>query len=358
MAGLDAYVSGDALHLVTAEVAPEQPTRVLHRRSSDGGATWSMPVEIAIGAPPHGQARHAELQVAAQGEQVLLAWSTAGSGFMGGGPIVTALSHDGGRSWSRGDNPADDGNDKGHNFIDLAADGAGRFHAVWLDGRSGKQGLIHAASDGGGRAWSANRILDPRTCECCWNTVVADNAGGVYVLYRRNQPRDLAVIASTDLGASWGEAVPLGGFNWAIDACPHNGGGLALTGMGAFTRLHAAVWTGAEGVQGVHHLVSTDRGRTWTPPHAIEVPFARHAAIAARGSTVVVACTGTYDNEVTVVTVSSDDDGHTWGEPHRLSTPGCSAGYPRAVTTAQGIRVFWTERKGDDGAWEWRCTGP
>lgn len=358
VAGLDACAAGDALHLVTAEVAPGRPARVLHRRSGDGGATWAEPVEIAIGVAPHGQARHAELQLAAQGDQLLAAWSTAGSGFMGGGPIATAISHDGGRSWSRGDNPADDGSDKGHNFIDLAGDGAGRFHAVWLDGRSGKQGLIHAASDGGGRSWSANRILDPRTCECCWNTVVADSSGGVFVLYRRHQPRDLAVIASGDLGASWGEAVPLGGFNWDIDACPHNGGGLALTGMGAFARLHAAVWTGAEGAQGVHHLVSTDRGRTWTPPRAMEVPQARHAAIAALGSTVVVACTGTYDGTPTVVAVTSDDDGHTWGEPKRLSTPGSNAGYPKAVTTAQGIRVFWTERKGADGAWEWRCAAP
>jgi hypothetical protein len=180
----------------------------------------------------------------------------------------------------------------------------------------------------------------------------------VYVLYRRNQPRDLALISSTDLGASWSEARPLGGFNWDIQACPHNGGGLAWTGSGAFSHLHAAVWTGAEGVQGVHHLASTDRGLTWTPPRAIEVPQARHAAIAARGATVVVACTGTYDNLATVVAVASDDDGHTWGEPHRLSTPGASAGYPRAVTSAQGIRIFWTERRGEDAPWEWRCAGP
>lgn len=356
VASLDVCVDGITTHLLLAITTPGKPARVEHRSSPDGGATWTSPVVVDVGAPPHAPARHNDLQIAARAEQVLATWSTSGSGFMGSGPLVTAISHDGGRTWSRGANPADDGSDKGHSFVDVSADGTGKLHAVWLDGRGGKQGLITSNSEDQGRSWRANRVLDARTCECCWNTVSSDG-DVVAVLYRAYAPRDMRLLLSRDRGATWNDGVAAGAFNWAIDGCPHVGGGLGWSGAVDKRVLHAVVWTGAEGITGVHHLMTADGGTTWSQPHPFPIPRARQASVTGDGERVVVACTADDGSGSAVWCQSSDDGGVSWGLPQRLSPADHQVAHPKAVTTTQGIRVFWTS-KVDDAAWAWQSGTP
>jgi hypothetical protein len=313
-------------------------------------------VPVDVGAPPHAPARHNDLQIAARAEQVLATWSTSGSGFMGSGPLVTAISHDGGRTWSRGANPADDGSDKGHSFVDVSADGTGKLHAVWLDGRGGKQGLITSSSEDQGRSWRTNRVLDARTCECCWNTVSSDG-DVVAVLYRAYAPRDMRLLLSRDRGTTWNDSVAAGAFNWAIDGCPHVGGGLGWSGAVDKRVLHAVVWTGAEGVTGVHHLMTSDGGRTWSAPHPFPIPRARQASVTGDGERVVVTCTADDGSGGAVWCQSSEDGGASWGLPQRLSPADQQVAHPKVVTTTQGIRVFWTSKAGD-GAWTWQSGIP
>ncbi len=356
VASLDVCVDGVTTHLLLAVATPGKPARVQHRRSLDGGGSWSEPVVIDVGAPPHTPSRTNDLQIAARAEQVLAAWTTSGSGFMGSGPLVTAISHDGGRSWSRGANPADDSNDKGHAFVDLAADGTGKLHAVWLDGRSGQQGLIATASEDQGRSWRTNRVLDPRTCECCWNTVSTDG-DVVAVLYRASEPRDMRLLFSPDRGTTWNDGVAAGAFNWAIEACPHVGGGLGWSGSLERRVLHAVVWTGADGVAGVHHLMTADAGRTWSAPHPFPVPRARQVSVAGDGEHVVVACSANDGSGLAVWCQSSTDGGVSWGLPQRLSPADEEIAHPKVITTTQGIRVFWSAQP-TDGAWTWRMAKP
>jgi hypothetical protein len=356
VASLDVCVDGATTHLLLAVTAPGKSARVEHRRSQDGGTTWSTPVIIDVGAPPHSPSRTNDLQIAARAEQVLAAWTTTGTGFMGSGPLVTAISHDGGRTWSRGANPADDGNDKGHSFVDLAADGTGKLHAVWLDGRSGKQSLITTSSEDQGRSWRANHVLDPRTCECCWNTVTADG-DVVAVLYRAHAPRDMRLLVSRDRGASWSDGIAAGAFHWAVEACPHVGGGLGWSGDDGRRVLHAVVWTGADGLAGVHHLMTADQGRTWSAPHPFPVPRARQAGVAGDRARVVVACTANDGSGPAVWCQASEDGGATWGLPERLSAADEEVAHPKVIATTGGIRVFWTAKPAG-GAWTWRSQAP
>src|SRR3712207_7239577 len=56
------------------------------------------------------------------------------------------------------------------------------------------------------------------------------------LLYRDKNPRDMALVASADAGATWGEPVRVGRFDWDFDGCPHVGGGLATAQTGAGIR--------------------------------------------------------------------------------------------------------------------------
>ena len=57
----------------------------------------------------------------------------------------------------------------------------------------------------------------------------------VYVMFRNwiNGNRDLYLIQSKDGGSIFGEAQKLGTGSWKLNACPMDGGGLAITSTGA-----------------------------------------------------------------------------------------------------------------------------
>ena len=152
-----------------------------------------------------------------------------GTGFMGRGPLSSAFSSDGGKTWRNVGNPADDGSDGDHAFIDLTADDRGNFHAVWLDKRSGTdKGLYSAFFESNSQKWNKNSTLDSKVCDCCWNVVKSSRTGRLHALYRDKVPRDMGLAISHDYGKSWRKAGPVRDFQWMFEACVHVGGGLAI----------------------------------------------------------------------------------------------------------------------------------
>jgi hypothetical protein len=349
--GLDLHAQGDVVDLLVA-VRAGKDTTLEHRRSRDGGRTWSAPATVPTGAAglanPH---RGADPQLAAAGDRIVVLWTAPGSSPWGSGPLATALSADGGRTWTAGPNPADDRSTGGHGYADLAADPAGAFHAVWLDGRDGGQGLRAAVSDDGGRSWRRNVTVDDRTCECCWNRAIAPAARSVRVIYRDKDPRDLFVAGTEDGGATWSRRGAAGDFRWQFEGCPHVGGGLAQTGDG---RLHALSWTAADGREGQWVLASSDGGRTWTPPARLGGPRAHRGDLAAADRRLAAVWDEASADGSTVLGAVSADGGTGWPAPRVLSEAGASASFPVAAATARGFLACWTQTRGEAAA-EWRC---
>lgn len=341
---LDVVVEGGTVHLLLGNYdSNSKSPALLHLRSADAGATWSKPVRVDAGAaPPHQPHRGQDAQIAASGTKLAAIWTTPGTGFMGRGPMATALSADGGATWQPGPNPADDASSGDHSFVDCAADAAGTFHLVWLDARGANKskGLRYTNTKDGGKTWSKNATLKPDTCECCWNTVAVGTDGSVHALFRDKNPRDMAVISSTDHGARWSDAAKVGRFNWDFQGCPHVGGGLIVRG----SSLHALVWTGATGHSGAYHLASPDQGQSWSAPQRLGDADARRGDLAsAGGQNLAAVWDRVADGESTVHAAHSADGGKTWSEPKQLSTKGVNAAYPRIVAVSGGYRVFWTE---------------
>lgn len=354
VASIDVYFDGQTIHLLEATRTKEGAVELHHRRSDDGGRSWPVAVRVGKGMPaPEGAHRGMDVQLAASGDRVVAAWQTRGTGAFGGGPMATAVSSDGGRSWRPGPNPADDGSTEGHGFIDIATDSEGVFHLVWLDSRSGAQGLRYARSSDGGLRWSANVSLDDETCECCWNSLAIAPGGLVAVLYRDKNPRDMGIVSSSDGGRSWTKPVRTGRFDWDIEACPHVGGGLVLERRGTSVTMHTAIWTGKGQEKGVYVLSSPDGGESWGAPKRLGDSRAWHPDLAAiRDRELAAVWDAHAEDGLAVFCSTSRDGGRSWTEPRRVSAAGMSASHPRVIATPDGFKALWTEKGvGKEAAW-------
>jgi hypothetical protein len=109
--------------------------------------------------------------------------------------------------------------------------------AAWLDLRTKATKLYGAVSKDGGLTWSANRLIydspDGHICECCHPSTAIAPDGTLYTMWRNwlSGARDMYLGVSRD----WGDAfhpTKLGQGTWPLNACPMDGGGLAIDPSG------------------------------------------------------------------------------------------------------------------------------
>jgi hypothetical protein len=157
------------------------------------------------------------------------------------GDLIAWRSDDGGRSWSKGVAVNDVPGAPTEGLHSLAADTKGNLFAAWLDKRGGHGTLLYGArSTDGGRTWSKNvRIYqspEGTICECCHPSVAVDSTGQVLVMWRNwlEGARDMYLARSRD-GVSFSKPEKLGTGTWQLNACPMDGGGIAISRDRVFT---------------------------------------------------------------------------------------------------------------------------
>lgn len=152
------------------------------------------------------------------------------------GDLVSWRSGDGGQSWVGPTVVNDKPGAAREGLHGLAGGAAGAIHVTWLDLRDERTKVYTAASRDGGQSWGANRFVyaspDGTVCECCQPTVAADDLGAVVIMWRNLLAgmRDMYFVRSSDGGLTFGTATKLGKGSWPLDACPMDGGGVAVSG--------------------------------------------------------------------------------------------------------------------------------
>lgn len=242
------------------------------RHASWRSGTWSAPRTVATGTDWFINWADFPAVVPLGGRAWAAHWLVQSGGSVYAYDVHTAVSRDGGETWSQAVTPHDDGTKTEHGFASLfaAADG---IRAVWLDGRMTDGGHDHHGHGAGamtlrstilgpdGRRAGGDEVLDARVCDCCQTDVASTDEGPV-VVYRDRSDREVRDISIVRLDSSgWSQPVAVHRDGWNIDACPVNGPAVAAHGRDV-----AVAWFTAPDVPRVRLAFSRDGGRSFGPP--------------------------------------------------------------------------------------------
>jgi hypothetical protein len=333
----DIYKDDNTFHALASGLKFEKDTAqtIVYLHSDDNGKTWSSPIEIPFPFSPALASRGNDVQLAASGENLIAAWQTQGE-IPNYGALVSMYSHDAGKTWQVGKNPAvDNAGDQSH--VDLIADKKGNFHAVWLADpeENGYQSLRYTRSIDDGENWQTPVKLDDSSCSCCWNTLKISPDNQLHVLYRDMNPRDMTLLSSNNDGTTWQRKKTVGEFNWHFDGCPHVGGGIAFDEKNDF---YASVWTGDSSKSGLYAVNSLTNAPVKISKNAT------HSDITVLENRVVMVWDEMSKEGTGIFSAQSSDNGQTWSTAHRLSSMGANSTHPRIITTENSALILWTEK--------------
>jgi hypothetical protein len=210
---------------------------VLYCRSDDAGQSFGKPVELpGTFVMSLGMRRGPRIAVTENGICVSAIGGKQGKGK--DGDLLAYHSADHGKSW-HGPLAVNDAPDVAREGLHAMAGGPqGQMCCVWLDLRNRKTEIYAAVSGDGGQTWGKNILVyhspDGSVCECCHPSVAFDAAGKLHVMWRNSLSgsRDMYLASSADGGNTFGKAVKLGKGTWPLDACPMDGGQLAISPKG------------------------------------------------------------------------------------------------------------------------------
>lgn len=338
ISSFDIYKDGETLHALVSGLKNEKDNAqtIRYLQSTDNGKNWSSPVDIQNTFSPALAARGNDVQLAANGKNVVAVWQTQGE-IPNSGALVSVYSHDSGKTWQAGKNPAvDNSGDQSH--ADLIADKKGNFHSVWLADpeENGYQSLRYARSTDNGENWQPPSKLDDSSCSCCWNTLAISPNDELHVLYRDMNPRDMTLLSSNNNGNLWQSKKTIGEFNWHFDGCPHVGGSIVFDENNDF---YASVWTGEASKSGLY----TVNSMTNLPVKISK--NATHSDIAVLENRVVIVWDEMSKEGTGIFSAESTNKGATWTTPRRLSANGTNSIHPRIVTTEDKALILWTEKQ-------------
>ncbi len=229
-----AFVSEDG----SIDVVYTAGERIFVSSSTDGGASFGQASgEIECRNLSAGMRRGP--RIVRSGKHLIVTAIGGQQGNGRDGDLFAWHSADNGTAWSEPImvNDAADSAREGLHAMTAAPDGT--IYCVWLDLRKKQTEIYLSQSSDGGLTWSKNsavyRSPDGSVCECCHPSVVATN-DTVAVMFRNSLDgnRDMYATTSKDQGASFEPAKKLGTGTWALDACPMDGGMLAIDGKGSF----------------------------------------------------------------------------------------------------------------------------
>jgi hypothetical protein len=234
---------------------------VFYCRSNNGGQTFGDATELP-GKYVMSLGMRRGPRVVVSGDAICISAIGGKQGKGRDGDLLAYHSSDRGKTWHEPVAVNDEPDVAREGLHAMASGPQGRVCCVWLDLRDRKTEIYAAVSTDGGNTWSKNirvyRWPDGSVCECCHPSVAYDSSGKLHVMWRNSLggSRDMYLASSSDGGATFGKAAKLGKGTWPLDACPMDGGYLAVSPKGdiftAWRRDNEVFLTSASGPRSVH----------------------------------------------------------------------------------------------------------
>ncbi|WP_276808030.1 sialidase family protein [Castellaniella defragrans] len=333
--------------------------RLSVRHSDDLGRTFSAPVLIDVPAGSvltMGEDRPM-IATGPRGE-IYVAW-TRSLPRPYTGHILFSRSVDGGRHFSTPVRVHRDDAEITHRLAAMSVDAEGRVLIAWIDRRDFQAAkargepyagtaVYYAWSDDAGARFGPERRLADHSCDCCRIAAAPAPAGGIGLLWRftdADELRDHAYAEVRD-GTVAREAARATYTGWRVDACPHQGPGLALAADGT----RHAVWFSAKDGEPV---IWYGQLRPGQPPGrllAVAREGAAHADVAAADGRVWIVWNQADADGLKLMARVSADAGAHFGAARELARTDADAGSPQVLLdrggrayaawgTADGLRL-------------------
>jgi hypothetical protein len=270
------------------------------------------------------------------------------------GWIRMLRSTDGGATFSAPFTVHHDTQEITHRFESIAFDGAGALHAVWIDKRdlqtSGKgyvgAAIYQAVSTDGGQTFGPDSKVADHSCECCRIALTPGPDGKLRALWRHVFGANTRDHAFTNLSDSAPNTFKRATFDeWNIQACPHQGPGLARADATTNPGYHA-VWFGIRKEKGVdvaavrYARLAADGQPIANTLRALPDAQAEHADVVARGDKVAIVWRSFLGKDTSLKAWLSTDGGKTF-ETRLLATTRGNNDQPHLVTNDAHMVVVW-----------------
>lgn len=202
--------------------------------STDGGKSYRPAVRVGeAGNLALGMRRGPRIAIADNTLVVTAVYGVQGGGR--DGELLAWRSEDSGKSWQGPVKVNDVLGAAREGLHGMAASVKGEVACAWLDLRSKGTKIYASVSRDGSKVWSVNRLVyqspDGTVCQCCHPSLTYDKGGNLIVMWRNvlGGARDMYVSRSNDGGKTFGAAQKMGTGTWMLNACPMDGGALAIT---------------------------------------------------------------------------------------------------------------------------------
>jgi hypothetical protein len=275
------------------------------------------------------------------------------------GWIRMLRSSDGGATFSAPFTVHHDTQEITHRFESVGFDGAGALHAVWIDKRdlqaAGKgyvgAAIYQAVSTDGGQTFGPDTKVADHSCECCRIALTQGADGKLRALWRHVFGSNTRDHAFADLSNSAPNAFKRATFDeWNIQACPHQGPGLARADATTNPGYHA-VWFGIRKEKGAdvaavrYARLAADGQPIANTVRPLPDAQAEHADVAAMGEKVAIVWRSFQGKETSLKVWLSKDGGKTF-ETRLLATAHGNNDQPHLVANDSRMVVVWrTEEK-------------
>ena len=281
---------------------------VMIARFNADGAMQSSPVRVNRQQSVATAWRGDQPSVAvAQDGSVYVVWTArVDSGDKHGTDLYMSVSNDRGQSFASEVKINDDKVPGPHGMHSLAVAKGGRIYVGWLDERNvhkpkpstkadghhmeSNRDLFIAHSTDGGRTFSANRKVASEACPCCKTALAVSSDGTLYAGWRQVLPgsfRHIAVVSSTDGGATFSSPKIVSDDRWVLQGCPVSGPSLSVDRNGSLKVLWYAA--GEENATGLYFSESTDKGRSFSPRQLLSKETVRGTPVLAPRENDVIA---------------------------------------------------------------------